>query len=270
MSARGGEPDRGTDPPEHPRIGPVVLVPEFVTRGDDDPWVHRKGEPRYFAFFWTLYLLLSSLLTVFSIRSVGIPTQDQFLLGGRGMALMCSLGVLPLWPMVRLSQTRAPHPLSASFLDGLIVVLPSCAVLLPLSLLTGWTLHVSLAICSVMFVWMVVSGGIVALGTARDGRVWRLGAMALVWALAMAAPLASWGGTRAGLWEASSGIPERIELLSPLSALFPLTEPAGGAVLSFSVDRQAFAWIAAPLALGLALWAVAALVLGRGSTRGDA
>ncbi len=248
----------------------MVLVPEFATRGENDPWAHRKGEPRYFAFFWTLYLLLSSLLTVFSIRSVGIPTQDQFLLGGRGMALMCALGVLPLWPMVRLSQTRAPHPVPASFLDGLIVVLPSCAVLLPLSLLTGWTLGVSLAICSVLFVWMVVSGGLVALGTMRDDRAWRFGAMACVWVLAMAAPLAAWGGTRAGLWDATSELPSRIELLSPLSALFPLTGPSGGAVLAFGLDREAFAWIAAPLAIGFFLWACAALLHGRGSTNGDA
>jgi len=253
--------DRG-----HTRIGPMIFVPELTTRGPDDPWAHRKGEPRYFALLWTLYLLVSALLTVFSIRSVGMPTQEQFLLGGRGMTLLCALGVCPLWPMVRLSQVSAARPIRAAWHDALILTVPSWSVILPISLLTGWTVRVSLALCLLLAVWAVVSGGLVAFGSSRESRTWRFGCAALAWALALGAPLAVWAGTALNVWAVDSPIIEKALLLSPVSAIFVLTSPAPGAVYGFLIRPGDWWWILLPALPGLVLWALA-WKDSRGSTR---
>jgi len=243
----------------------MTIVPEFTTRGKDDPWAHRKGEPRYFALLWTLYLLASALLTVFSIRSVGLPTQEQFLLGGRSMTLMCALGVCPLWPMVRLSQIRAPKPIRAAWQDAMILTIPSCSVILPITLLTGWTLQVSFALCLMLAVWAFVSGGLIALGSGYESRKARLASMALAWALSLGAPIAVWAGTSSGFLDVESRLGDLSLLLSPVSAIFVLSAPEPGAVYSFQVEPRAWRWLAAPALLGLALWAIA-WSRGRGST----
>lgn len=257
--------DEHNDRAEQPRFGPMIWVPELRTRGDDDPWAHRKGEPRYFALLWTVYLLFSALLTVFSIRSVGIPTQEQFVLGGRGMALMCALGVTPLWPMVRLSQDSPKSPLHASFVDGVILLVPTFAVIMPLSLLTGWRIEVSIALCVVIAVWACVSGGVVAIGLRREGRAWRLSWMALSWAMALAGPAIAWGGIAMGWWAAESSAPINASMLSPLSSVFPLTTPESGAVMTFDVDPAWWGWMCVPLVVGAGLW-VCAWAMGKGST----
>jgi len=267
MSDPAGNHKSNADRANHVRIGGMVFVPELTTRGPEDPWAHRKGEPRYFALFWTIYLLGSALLTVFSIRSVGLPTPQQFLLGGRGMALMCMLGVVPLWPMVRLSQASAPRALMSAFQDGLILAAPGFAVIMPISLLTGWTLEVSFAMSAVLLVWAFVSGAIVAIGHTSESRVSRFAWMFVLCGLALAAPLISWIGTLENWWDTTSEMPALIELLSPLSAALRLSEPKGGTVQIFDVTGQMWRWITMPCALAAGLWALAA-VLARSSTRG--
>ena len=48
-----GAPPVGTPPPERP-------VREIVP---EDPWAHRRGEPRVFAFLWTMFLFGATAAT---------------------------------------------------------------------------------------------------------------------------------------------------------------------------------------------------------------
>jgi hypothetical protein len=137
------------------RIGPMVFVPELRRRGDD-PWAHRKAEPRFFALYWSLYLMICAMLTIFAVRSVGMPSRVQFTFGCQAMIFLATVGSCVLFPMTRLSQLRPRRPSRALAVDTLIVLLPIAAVIVPMPMLTNWPLPIAAALILLVVSWTML------------------------------------------------------------------------------------------------------------------
>jgi hypothetical protein len=138
------------------RIGPMVFVPELLSR-KGDPWAHRKAEPRFFALFWSLYLMTAALLTIFAVRSVGMPSRVQFTFGCQAMIFLSMIGACVLFPMTRLSQLRPRKPFRALTVDLLIIVLPIAAVVVPMPMLTNWPLPIAAALILLVVSWATLT-----------------------------------------------------------------------------------------------------------------
>lgn len=222
-------------------------VPEWSIRGPEDPWAHRKGEPRVFALLWCAYLMAAALVTLFAVRSVGAPSAEQYRYGARALLVLCALGVTVLWPALRLSQAAPTRPARAALIDVLIVAMPLNAVLWPMPVLTRWPFGVTAGTLVMLSSWAFAAGGWVAWGSARGG-LGRAGSMAACVLLASAAPLA-------GAWAAEA--PAWWGMLSPFTAGAAMTAAPSG----LSPVMSATEWMLAitPAALGAPAWAAACL-----------
>src|SRR5262245_56761146 len=78
-------------------------VPNFIT-APPAPWSHRRGEPRTFAAIWLLFLFAATILSVGAVGLFGLVSTDVYRPAARVMLEIVTVGVVILWPMVRLSQ----------------------------------------------------------------------------------------------------------------------------------------------------------------------
>lgn len=233
------------------RIGPFYFVPEFGAVSRDDPWAHRKGEPRVFALFWSVYLMGSAMLTLFAIGSASIPTAAQYQIGSAAMITMIALGSTVLWPLVRLSQASPDRPVGATLADMFVLLAPMQIVIWPLPLLTHWPLEITAALSGLLAAWTLLIGVIVARGIASSDGVSRVLAMISCITLVAAGPLLL------------SIVPQRAPaheqpgpwMLSPLTGVWALVaSPSGLSPRLSQIERMgvvAPALLAGVLALGL-------------------
>lgn len=232
------------------RLGPVTWVAGLRTT-ENDPWAHRKGEPRPLALLWSLYLMASALVTLLRVRSLTMPTTEQFGFGCRSMVLMVLVGVAVLWPMVRLSQ-QFPGRVGRSLVADLVVLLiPVQAVVWPMGLLTHWPVGVTAALVASIGAWGLLSSGLLACAFSRGSAASRGGWMGLVALIALAGPavLVVWPGA------ISPMVSGMLMQGSPLTAAWAVT----GAPSGLAPVMQGWEWCVAlaPGAAGLALWGVA-------------
>ncbi len=231
-------------------LGPVTFVPELRVAGADDPWAHRKGEPRIFALLWAMYLLASAIVTVFSVRALGYPRAGQFVFGGLSMLTLAMVGIMLLWPALRLSQVRPELPTTAVIFDLAVVLLPVHAIVWPMSMLTGWPWPVTVGILFVITGWGLVAAGVVALtmrpGPSAGSSAARMLAMLLLMVLCLGGPAFRVLSMRAGQPLAGD-----IDLFSPLSAPWVLGLAAEGQ----RPDMALTEWVsgAIPAVIGLIL-----------------
>lgn len=195
-----------------------------------DPWAHRRGEPRVFAFLWTLYLLVAvggSLLWLSRLTIISTSTYGP---AARIMLLVVAAGATVLWPMVRLSQASPRgSPVRAALADIFVILFPMQMILWPLVMLAQWPLGIVGALALMCTLWVLLTGGLIALAT--SGPVVRaphdrgLGARAL-WmaaciALVGAAPMLAF--TRHAISGPDARLPEWVPMLSPFTAVPALT-----------------------------------------------
>ena len=236
------------------RIGPFYFVPEFGAVSRDDPWAHRKGEPRVFALFWSVYLMGAAMLTLFAIGSASIPTAAQYQIGSAAMITMIALGSTLLWPLVRLSQATPDRPVSATLADMFVLLAPMQIVIWPLPLLTRWPLEIVASLAGLLASWTLLIGVIVARGTASPNGVSRALAMLTCVTLVATGPLLL------------SLLPQRGPaheqpgpwMLSPLTGIWALVASPGGLRPRLSqVERLgvvAPALLAGVMALGICIF----------------
>lgn len=248
------------------RVGPMTWVPELSVR-PGDPWAHRKGEPRPFAALWAVYLMASALLTIFALRSIGVPTTQQFVFACRCMLVMTSFGLAVLWPMVRLSQVFPSRGARSLLGDMAVLMLPVQALLWPMPLLTHWRFEVVAALALLLVSWMMLVSGVLMLayaggghgaGAGRTSVASRTGWMLLVIALAAVPGLVGALGP-APLNE--GGAARVLLLFSPVGGVFALTgAPSGLSPVMTSVE-----WLVAglPAMVGGALWVLARAIRAR-------
>ncbi|MBC7771825.1 MAG: hypothetical protein H7210_04980 [Pyrinomonadaceae bacterium] len=193
-----------------------------------DPWQHRRGEPRVFAFLWTLYMLASVLGSLLWITRTSVLAGSAYGPAARIMLLMIAIGATVLWPMARLSQLLpSGNVVKATLADLVIVALPIQVIVWPLVFLAAWPFQAVFGIAVLMFVWPALMGGLIALAQVMIRRagpesVFALIAPAFFMALSVAGVLA--GPVMIGVQRVQSVDPTRatVWLFSPLTHIFRL------------------------------------------------
>lgn len=293
MTAAPGEPEPSGQPPAEPSPPPAAqavpsqsasssLPPESSPTNAErpgassaprkrkpDPWAHRRGEPRVFAFFWTLFLFIATGLTFMAAVSLGGTSADVMRPATRALLAVTIAGIVLLWPMVRLSQLADAHPISGVLQDLVVVLIPAQAIIWPqwLGWLGRWPLDVVAAVAALFAAWGFLTGGLLALAQVCHHRAqagygmwspwrWMLGFAGLAvvgaaFALATgAAPLT--GGDLhqpafRGTW-----------MLSPMTAAYELTTDRSWTGASARVVPAHWWSIALTAAAALPLWGLAA------------
>ena len=202
---------------ETPPDGEFALEP--------DPWAHRRGEPRMFAFFWTLYVFLAVAGSVLWLARTGGWILGGYGPAGRIMLMVVAVGATVLWPMTRLSQASpGVGSVRAMLADTIVVLLPIQMVVWPMTWLAGWPLSSTSGIAATMGVWIVLIGGVLAFALggraverARDSGLtarafWMAGLLVAV----LAGPAAS-TAFRGG------HLPDWLPVLSPISGILAMT-----------------------------------------------
>lgn len=162
------EPDAATrDGPFRAFAESVGLVPP---RGHDDPYAHRRGEPRGFTVLWLAYLFLVAGVVYAAIGNPAFASAEGYRLASKVLLTMVGVGLLTVWPLLRLTQgSPIAGGVSATSRDVAIVLIPMQALIWPQSLITGWTVASVSAIALVLVAWTLIVGAIVAvaIGPAR-------------------------------------------------------------------------------------------------------
>ncbi|MEM1422822.1 MAG: hypothetical protein AAGH64_02350 [Planctomycetota bacterium] len=248
--------DEGRGPARKPdvpglRIGPFVWVNELGRTGADDPWAHRKGEPRTFTLLWAIYLMVAALLTIFAVPTLSGAGVRQWTYGCQTMMLLVFVGVCVLWPATRLSQLSPERPRRATLVDLSIMLIPVQAVVWPMPLLTGWTWIVTLGLVLAVAGWGVLIGAVLARGCASVRSYARTWAMGAVLALVAMGPLVS-VVFDSSLVSRGASLPGWWALVSPLTLSHAMTTTPMNLTPSMSGAEWAAGW--APLAVGCVLW----------------
>ena len=155
----------------------------------------------------------------------------------RWMLLSSMLGIMLLWPMIRLSQSarpaseplapvrpgpnRRPRAVLAVMLvlqDWLCLNLVIHAVFWPLRLSTRWSIELTLWLVAAAAAWSLLTGLVLAWGRLRDTGGRRALAMAILVAVVFAEPTA----------HALLGLVDQPSFVSPLDALWSLAMAAPG------------------------------------------
>lgn len=228
-------------------LGNAVELPESVpsaapvvrSRANVDPWAHRRGEPRVFAFCWSLYLLLAVAGSVTWVASTSQVTPDSYAPAARIMLVVVAVGATILWPMTRLSQVSPEKSAVGSTLADLVVVLlPMQMVIWPLTFLARWPTGIVASVGLLLAAWTLLAGGVLALALSgrrvadagASGLGWRSVWMTAFLALALCAPglmlaKSSGASTSDPIVEVASARPwpAWLPMLSPLTAVTQIT-----------------------------------------------
>ncbi len=242
-----GAPGEPTQPANEPAVAPALAEPAPTSaRKPPDPWAHRRGEPRVFAFLWALFLFAATLTTFGTAAAGGVLSHDTLRPAARTLLVIIASGISLAWPLLRLSQLRDPKPLLGPFQDAIVVLVPLHAVLWPQILwwLAHWPLRVVAALAALLSVWTFLIAGLLALAQVssasqpashaiRARSTWML--MFVCLALAGAAP---------AMFQATRPTP-RGDVVPPAYNAAWMTSPIAGA-LEISRDRS---WAGRPAAV---------------------
>ncbi len=232
-----------------------------------DPWAHRRGEPRVFAFLWTIFLFAATAATFLAALSTGQASPDVMRPATRALFAIVAAGVVVLWPMVRLSQLPDRHPVAGCMQDLVVMLVPAQAVIWPqwLGWLGRWSLEVVGAVSALLLAWGVLAGGLLA--CAQAGRWVRAAAGAKQdrsgwsgagWTLIFVA--IGLGGTLGAIVPGSGATDGTVRtgwMLSPVTAVYEITRDRSWTGASAEVLPGHWRAIAAVAVIGLPGWVVA-------------
>jgi hypothetical protein len=137
-----------------------------------DRWAHRRGEPRTFAFLWTLFLFAATATTFLAVLSSGSSSPDVMRPATRILLAVTATGIVLVWPMIRLSQTADRNPIIGVAQDLVVILIPVQAVIWPqwLGWLGRWPFEVIAAVAALAVAWAVLTGSLLALAQASHLR----------------------------------------------------------------------------------------------------
>lgn len=186
-------------------------------------WSHRRGEPRVFALIWMLFLMGVTILMFSAFMDALSISTSITRPAAKSMIVATTLGVVMLWPAIRLSQRPSEKPVRAVMRDLFVILVPAQAVIWPhaLSALAAWPLSVLLAIATAMAAWALVVAGIIAIGDATRGKVPAWVWMLVVLVVCVAVPLFALLTGRVAA--PRPDMPRIGWMLSPVSAMLELT-----------------------------------------------
>lgn len=136
----------------------------------NDPWRHRRGEPRLFALFWLIWLGISASMSLAPLRMGGLADAEAARPACRQLMIMVVFGVVVLWPMVRLCQVPPRRPAAAVFHDSLVILVPALMLILPTSLVGWWPPLVVIGVGAMIATWTLLFGGILTLALSAEAR----------------------------------------------------------------------------------------------------
>ncbi len=242
---------------------PPLAPPPLPPLSRRDKWAHRRAEPRVFAFFWTVFLLIATVYTFGSAAS-GRLDAESGRFAARSLLVVLAVGVAVLWPMTRLSQvTPREGGCVASAKDILVMIVPTQAVIWPLTLLGGWPIEVTACLAALLAGWTLAVGGLLAWALGPPDRPTITGlppperAPGWAWIMPFIA-LASSGPAVAVVTQPASGIEVPMsDMLSPLSAVLEVSRYRPWTGVSATARPEHWASAAAAGLIGSALWLTA-------------
>jgi hypothetical protein len=242
-----------------------------------DRWAHRRGEPRVFAFLWTIFLFAATATTFLAAVSAGYATPEVMRPATRALLAVVLCGVTVLWPMVRLSQAPDHHPIGATIQDLVVVLIPAQAVIWPqwLGWLGRWPLPVISAVAALCVAWGLLTGGLLALAQTshalaaarrRPGQPARWMCAFIALSLAGAVPAAAMLSSSVASTDPIQEPFRASWMLSPIPAIYELTRDRSWSGISAVVTNEHWKAIGLTAAAAIPLW-LAAIARSRGLNR---
>ena len=237
-------------------------------------WSHRRGEPRVFAFGWTLYLMAMVGLMFAQGGALSTFSAESFRPTARVTMVLLMVGGLVLWPLVRLSQAKPRAGGSASTVRDLVVILiPAQALIWPQTWLADWPLGIVMMLSALFFVWVLLIGAIIAIGLGpaetrvtlhalqlegrelgRRTRAWSLIACLVVGLGGLIAP-AVVAPQQTGWLRAQPGW-----MASPYLSVFEVTRDRAWLGSGVAIGRIHWLWVSAVGLIGASVWLIAFIV----------
>jgi hypothetical protein len=147
-------------PPPDSQSGPATLRSKTSRR--EDPWAHRRGEPRTFAVVWIVFMVAAIAVSLIPIGETGLRTVEAYRPTARVLAGLLGLGVGVVWPLIRLSQVRPLRPGRALGQDLWIIAIPAfamCAAQMA-PWMAAWPLSVAATLSGMIVGWALLVGGV--------------------------------------------------------------------------------------------------------------
>ncbi len=167
-------------------------------------WAHRRGEPRIFAFFWTLYLLLATMGAFWSVGAPGSHDPLALRPAARAVLAAITVGVALLWPMTRLSQEgpirRVGCVARVVWQDLIVLLVPAQAIIWPQIVVAAWPVPVVAALAAAITAWALLIGALLAFALVLSGarRGWWMLVLVAIAGLGPLIALGPAGGTSHG------------------------------------------------------------------------
>lgn len=224
-------------------------------------WSHRRGEPRIFAFFWTLYLLAATVAAFWAVGAPGAHDALALRPASRSVLAAISVGIALLWPMTRLSQLlpglRTRRIAKAVWQDMIVLVVPAHAIIWPQVAMAAWPVDVVSALAASVTAWTVLLGALLAIAMVLAGgrRGWW---MLLFVAIAGLGPLVALGPA-GGLVHPDNAY-DWWWMTSPLTSGFEISRDRAWTGAAAAVSEGHWRAIGLVAASGAACWACVPIV----------
>lgn len=190
-----------------------------------------------------LVFAASGWITVSWVFAMGLepplqPSSSVYTPAARMLLISLVIGGMIGWPLVRLCSAIPKRPIAAALLDLVSLIALLQVLLWPLRLVTSWPIARTALIDVHGMVWLLITGGVVGLATAREGAI-------RVWMMLL---LVTWLGLPP-LLSHLLDLPPIVASISPLSHVWLL---ASGGPASLPPGAWQFAIV--ELAVAMVLW----------------
>lgn len=169
-----------TPEPDPLKPAPAAAEPDAATATRDDlvwhqpgdRWAHRRLEPRGLAIIWSAFLFFLTITIFAGAPLLQSSATEHARFNARLMLQALTIGVVILWPLLRLSQATPIRGFTggggrdAGIVGDLLVILaPAQAIIWPQAtpLLAGWPRDVVACAACWIAAWALVVGGVLAL-----------------------------------------------------------------------------------------------------------
>lgn len=193
-----------------------------------------------------LVFVASGWITVSWIFAMGLepplqPSSSVYTPAAR--MLLCSLviGGMVGWPLVRLCSAIPRRPIASALMDVVTLTALLQVLLWPLRLVTSWPIARTLLIDVHGIIWLLITGGVIAIATAKEGAI-------RIWMMLL---LLTWLGLPP-LLSNTFELPLIVAKISPLSHIWLLASGGPGAP-----PPGAWQFPIVELAIAMVLWWVA-------------
>lgn len=151
---------------------PDLTAARKRARARNDPFAHRRGEPRTFAILWMAYMVTAILISLAPVGASGMLSVETYRPSARLLAALMAMGIAVIWPMVRLSQVRPRSPIRAVAQDQVIVMVPVTAMCAAQAApwMAGWPANAGACMALGLFGWSIFIAGVLLHAFAAEAR----------------------------------------------------------------------------------------------------